>query len=152
MKFLKPIALSLVLCMILMVAVACGKPDGGAETTVASGDTTAAPETFMTSIKVIALDENGDEVVVLEDEEAVYNGLKPITELTASDIVADYCADNEIAYTLSDVTGRLATVDGYPLKETGYIWSYIVNEETLSDYDTVVANGSEVIVKLIKAE
>ena len=155
MKFLKLIALMLALFTMLTLAVSCNSGDGAettaAQTTKQDDGTTAAP--FITKITVIALDEEGEGVEVFSTDEAVYNGLKSTSALTASEIVADYCADNDIECSLDadgclEKVGEYTTAD-YEINGNGVMWTYYVNEVKLSDFDAAVANGAEIVVKMV---
>lgn len=148
MKFLKVIALLMALTMMLAFTVACDSEGNGDESTSSESTDTQAPP-FVTSILVIALDAEGEEVTVIEEEEATYNGLKTTDSLTIFDIVTDYCFDNEIAYTLDEDTGRFVSIGDYSVAEGGAMWSYEVNEKALSDYDVAVANNSEIVIKMV---
>ena len=155
MKFLKIIALMMALTMFLALGVACNSGEGdettkpeGDGTTAGDGATTEAP--FVTELTIIGLDENGDEVYVVEKEEAQYNGLKPTAELTMFDVISDYCSDNDIECVLDDATGRLLSVDVYTTAEGGYIWSYELNGKQITDdYNRVIENGAEIVVKIV---
>lgn len=157
MKFLKLIALMLALFTLLTLAVSCNSGDQPEDTTKAAETTkndgvTTAP--FITKITVIALDAEGKEVEVFSTDEAIYNGLKADTSaLTASEIVADYCADNDIECTLDsdnclEKVGDYTTAD-FEIDGKGVMWTYYVNEVKLTDYDTAVANGAEIVVKMV---
>lgn len=158
MKFLKLIALLTALVLMLSFAVACDSGDeggGDAETTAGQGGgdeegdgTTAA--SFITSIKVVALDEAGKEVTVIDEEEVLYNGLKAHSELTIFEIVSDYCSDNDIACVLDEDTGRLVSIDEYSVEEGGFIWTYEVDGKALSDYDAAIANGAEIVITMVE--
>lgn len=157
MKFLKLIALLTALMMMLSFAVACDSGEGGgdAETTADQGGgdeegdgTTAA--SFITSIKVVALDEEGEEVTVIDEEEALYNGLLAHDALTIFEIVSDYCSDNDIDCVLDDDTGRLVSIGEYSVEEGGVMWTYEVNGTALTDYDGFIANGAEIVIKMVE--
>ena len=160
MKFLKLIALMMVLAMVLTFGVACNSGDG-AETTGGSGDagttaggdgaTTEAP--FVTELTIIGLDDKGEKVYLIEKEDAQYNGLKPTTELTMFDVISDYCADNDVECVLDSDTGRLISVDVYTTAEGGYVWSYELNGEKITDdYNRIIASGAEIVVTLAPLE
>ena len=153
MKFLKLIALCLSLLMLLSFAVACdkgGSGDGeGSES--GSGDvTTDAP--FLTSIKVTALDEEGEEVDLIDEEDVAYNGDVATDALTIFEIIADYCFLMDIECTLDEDTGRFVSIGGYSIAEGGVVWSYEVDGAPLTDYDATVANGAEIVVTMVVHE
>ena len=151
MKFLKLIALMTALLMILTVAVSCDKGEGGAPESSESGSSdasTAAP--FLTSIKVIALDEDGEEVTVIDEEDVEYNGMVATNALTIFEIVADYCFLTDVECELDEDTGRFVTIDGYSIAEGGVVWTYELNGEPLTDYDVFVPNGAEIVVTMIE--
>lgn len=150
MKFTKLIALLTALVMMLAFAVACDNGDNGSETTGGdgSGDTTAAP--FITTVTVIALDEEGEEVVLIDEEEAEYNGESAHDALTLFEIVADYCYLSDINYTLDEATGRFISIGDYSVEEGGVMWTYKVDGETLTDYDIFITNGSEIVITMVE--
>ena len=146
MKFLKLIALMMALTMLLAFGVACDSGEGAETTGNETTDTQAPP--FITSIVVTAVDAEGKEVELIDEEKATYNGLKATDALTIFDIVSDYCADNDIECTLDETTGRFISIGGYTIAEGGFVWKYEVNGKALTDYDVVVANGAEIVVTL----
>ena len=150
MKFTKILALLLALTMLFAFTVACDSGDKDAETSAAETTTQAPP--FISSILVIALDAEGEEVTVIEEEEATYNGLKASNALNIFDIVTDYCFDNDITYTLDQETGRFVEIGGYSVAEGGVMWTYSVNDKVLSDYDGIIANNSEIVITMVVHE
>ncbi len=153
MKFLKLIALFLSLLMLFSFAVACDKGgDGdGTEDGSGSGDGTTAPS-FLTTIKVTALDEAGEEVDLIDEDNVAYNGDVAFDALTLFEIVADYCYFADIECTLDADTGRFVSIGGYSIAEGGVVWTYEVNGESLTDYDVVIENGSEIVVTMVVKE
>lgn len=150
MKYLKYLALFLALAMFLTLGVACNSGDEGGETTAPpDGATTAAP--FIVELTITAIDENGEKVEILDEEEVQYNGLKPTTELTVFDIVEDYCADNDVEYT-PNADGRVESIGGYSVAEGGFQWTYSVNGKKLTEYDVAIANGSTITVTMVVVE
>lgn len=150
MKFMKLIALLTALLMVFAFAVSCDKGDGGKDDGSESGSsdaTTAAP--FLTTIKVTALDEDGEDVTVIDEEDVEYNGTQAVTALTIFEIVSDYCYFSEIECTLDEDTGRFVSIGGYSIAEGGLMWTYNVNGEDLTDYDVAVPNGAEIVVTMI---
>ena len=153
MKFLKLIALLTALLMILAFAVSCDKGEGGKDNGSESGSsdvTTAAP--FLTTIKVTALDENGENVTIIDEEDVEYNGTQAFDSLTIFEIVADYCFLSDIECTLDEDTGRFVSIDGHSIAEGGVMWTYKLNGEELSDYDVIVPNGAEIVVTMVSAD
>lgn len=149
MKFLKTLALIMALTMLLAFGVACDSGDDPEEsTTESTGGESSSTEPFVVSLKLTVPDENGDALVLIDENEVTYNGLKATNALTIADIVADYCEDNDLEYTLSDTTGRLESVSGHTVAEGGYQWKYKVNGTSLSEFDNAIANGSEIVITL----
>lgn len=152
MKFTKLIALLTALVMLLAFTVACDNGDGGAETTAGGGDgsdESTAPA-FVTTITVIALDEEGEEVVLIDEEEAEYSGEVAHDSLTIFEIVADYCYFSDIAYTLDEDTGRFVSIGEYSIEDGGVMWTYKVDGEALTDYDIFLTNGAEIVITMVE--
>ena len=153
MKILKLVALFMALSMLLAFGVACNSDEGEGTTEGAqsgdNGNQSEAPA-FIVELTVIVLDADGKEVTLIDKEDAQYNGLKPTNELTMFDIISDYCFDNDIECVLDEQTGRLQSIGEYTVANGGYRWVYELNGDDLKDYDLVIENGAEIVVKMQK--
>lgn len=156
MKFSKFIALALAVCMMLVMAVSCN--NSGNNTTSTSGEpagtkdpseSTSEAAKFLSTILIVAkyTAEDGTKVdeILVDEEDIVYNGIKPLDALTMFDLISVYCEDNEIPCTLDNdghlesITGESGTV--YTVANGGYIWSYQIDGKDATDYDAVLTSG-----------
>ena len=152
MKYLKYLALFLALLMVLTFTVACNSGDDTEGETSADGTGASTEAPFVVTLSIIALDEEGEEVDVLEEEEAQYNGLKATNALTVFDIIEDYCMDNEIEYTAeTDDSGytRIISIAEYSIADGGYMWTIQLDGKKLTDYDKVIPSGAEIVVTMV---